>query len=51
MRICKGKKEKKKYDTFCASLGKDDQITISAKFLDIMQESCGFGGDPIETIN
>ena len=45
------KRIKKKYDTFCTSLGKDDHIATSAKLLDITYESYGFSGDIIETIN
>ena len=41
----------RKYDTFCTSLDKDDQIATSAKLLDITYESYGFSGDIIETIN
>ena len=33
------------------TLGSDDQITTSAKLLDIMYESYGFSRDLIETIN
>ena len=33
------------------SLVRDEQITTSAKLLDIMQESYGFNDDLIDTIN
>ena len=44
-------KKIKKYDTFFMSLVRDEQITTSAKLLDIMQEPYGFFDDVIDTIN
>ena len=43
--------EEGRNDTFCTSLGRDDQIATSAKLLDIVYESYGFSDDLIETIN
>ena len=43
-------RRKKKYDTFCTSLGRDSQISISTELLDIIYESYGLSGDLIETI-
>ena len=39
-----------KKDTFCASVSRDDQISTSAKLIDIKYEFYGFVGDLIETI-
>ena len=36
-------------DTFCNIEGKDNQIATSAKLLDIIHKSYGFGSDLIET--
>ena len=43
-------KKKKKEQILCIA-GRDDQITTSAKLLDIMHESYGFNSDLIEAIN
>ena len=43
--------KKGKNNTFCTSLGGDDQIATSVKLLDITYESYGFSADLIETIN
>ena len=39
------RRRKKKYDTFCISLGRDDHIDTSSKLLDIMYEPYGFSDD------
>ena len=44
-------KKEKENNVFCTSLDRDNQITTSAKLLDIMYESYGFSTDLIETIN
>ena len=38
-------------DAFCASPGRENQITTSAKLLDIKHKSYGFNGDLTEAIN
>ena len=43
--------ERRKIDTFCTPQVRDNQITTSAKLLDITYESYGFSGNLIETIN
>ena len=45
------RKRRTKYDAFCTSPGRDEQITINVKLLDVIHESYGFSGDLIETIN
>ena len=45
------KEKELKYDAFCTSPSRDNQITTSAKLLDIIHKSYGFNGDLIETIN
>ena len=44
---CIKKEKEEKYDTSCTSTGRDDQITTSAKLLDIKYKSYGY---LIETI-
>ena len=39
------RRKKKKFDTFCTLPGRNDQMIIGAKLLDIIYESYGFSGD------
>ena len=48
-RMCRRKKEKN--NASCISSGRDDQITTSAKLLDITYKSYGLCADLVETIN
>ena len=43
--------KKKKKGQILYIVGRDDQITTSAKLLDIMHKSYGFNADLIEAIN
>ena len=42
------RRKKKKYETFCTCVGRDDKIITSAKLLDITYKSYGFSADLIE---
>ena len=43
------RRKRRKNDTFCTSLGRDNQIATGAKLLGTMYESYGFSGDLVET--
>ena len=45
------KEKEEECDAFCASPGRENQITTSAKLLDIKHKSYGFNGDLTEAIN
>ena len=48
---CLNEDAKKKKKQILYTAGRDDQITISAKLLDITHQSYGFTADLIEAIN
>ena len=44
-------RRKKKNDTFCTSMSRDDEIATGAKLRDIMYKTYGFSAGLIEAMN